>query len=87
MRKLGVEEWLIRTVQAIYSNSKSRIQVNSQYSPWSDVQAGVHQDSVFSLLPFIIVMEALSRHFQTGCPQELLYADDLVIIAETVDEL
>ena len=32
-------------------------------------------------------MEALSRHFRTGCPWELLYADDLVIIAETLSEL
>ena len=32
-------------------------------------------------------MEALSREFQTGCPWELLYADDLVIIADTMDEL
>ena len=27
-------------------------------------------------------MEALSRHFQTGCPWKLLYTDDLIIIAE-----
>ena len=32
-------------------------------------------------------MEALSRHFRTGCPWKLLYADDLVIIAETLSEL
>ena len=32
-------------------------------------------------------MEALSHHLQIGCPRELLYADDLVIIAETWGEL
>ena len=33
-------------------------------------------------------MQALSCHIiQTGCPWELLYVDDLVIIAETLDEL
>ena len=32
-------------------------------------------------------MEALSRYFWTGCPWELLYADDLVITAETLSEL
>ena len=31
-------------------------------------------------------MEALSRHFRTGCPWELLHTDDLVIIAETLSE-
>ena len=29
-------------------------------------------------------MKAPSRHFQTRCPWELLYADDLIIIAETL---
>uniref|UniRef100_UPI00397F9C9D hypothetical protein n=1 Tax=Salmonella sp. s55962 TaxID=3159685 RepID=UPI00397F9C9D len=30
---------------------------------------------------------ALSREFRTGCPWELLYADHLVLIAETLEEL
>ena len=87
MRKSGLEEWLIRTVQAMYANAKSSVQINGQYSPWSDAPVGVHQHSVLSPHLFIIVMKALSHHFQTGCPWELLYADDLVIIAETLDEL
>ena len=48
---------------------------------------GVHQGSVLSPLLFIIVLEALSREFQTGCPWELLYADDLMISAESMEEL
>ena len=32
MRKLGVEEWLIRTVQAMYTNAKFSVQVNCHYS-------------------------------------------------------
>ena len=52
-----------------------------------NVQEGVHQGSVRSPLLFIIVFVALSREFQTGFPWELLYADDLVIIADTKDEL
>ena len=36
---------------------------------------------------FIIVMEALSNEFRFGSPCELLYADDLVIAAETPEEL
>ena len=33
-------------------------------------------------LQFIIVPEALSKKFRKGLPYELLYADDLVLIAE-----
>ena len=51
------------------------------------VGVGVHQGSVLSPLLFIIVFEALSREFRTGCPWELLYADDLMISAESMEEL
>ena len=40
-----------------------------------------------SPLLFILVLEALSREFRTGLPWELLYADDLVIIAESLNAL
>ena len=45
------------------------------------VRVGVYQGSVLSQLLFIIMLEALSREFRTGCPWELLYADDLMISA------
>jgi len=32
-------------------------------------------------------MEALSREFTVALPWKLLYADDLVVIAETEDDL
>ena len=34
-----------------------------------------------------MVSEALSREFRESCPWKLLYADDLVLIAETLDLL
>ena len=86
MRSLGVEEWAVRVVQAMYSNARSRVRVNGQYSEEFDVSVGVHQGSVLSPLLFIIVLEALSREFRTGVPWELLYADDLVIIADSLEE-
>ena len=50
------------------------------------MNVGVHQGSVLSPLLFIIVLEALSRDFRTGVPWELLYADDLALIAESLEE-
>ena len=88
LRKVGVDEWLIRTIQAMCINAKSSVGINGQFRSWFDANMGVHQGSVLSPLLFIIVMEALSHHFGTGCPWELLYADDLVIRhAETLSEL
>ena len=87
MRKLGVEEWIINIVKAMYANANSKVRVNGSYSAPFEVKVGVHQGSVLSPLLFIIVLEALSMEFRTSTPWELLYADDLVIIAESLDEL
>ena len=87
MRKLGVEEWIINIVKAMYANANSKVRVNESYSAPFEVKVGVHQGSVLSPLLFIIVLEALSMEFRTSTPWELLYTDDLVIIAESLDEL
>jgi len=47
----------------------------------------MHQGSALSPLLFLIVMKALSREFRVVLPWELLYADDLVVIAETENDL
>jgi len=51
-----------------------------------EVKVGMHQGSALSPFLFMMVMEALSREFRVALPQEL-YADDLVVIAETEDDL
>ena len=50
------------------------------------MKIGVHQGSVLSPLLFIIVLEALSQEFCSGDPWEDLYADDLVVIAESLEK-
>ena len=61
--------------------------VNNLYTDEFEVKVFVHQGSVLSPLPFIIVLKALSQQFWTGTPWELLYTDDLVISAESKTEL
>ena len=85
LRKLGVEEWFVRLVHGMYANARSSVCVGEGYSEEFEVKVGVHQGSVLSPL-LIIVLEALSREFRSGIPWEDLYADDLVIIAESLEE-
>ena len=87
MRKLGVEEWIIGLVQALYNGANCRVRVNGKLGQPFDVKVGLHQGSVLSPLLFIIVLEALSKEFRTGCPWELLYADDLVIVSHSLADL
>ena len=51
------------------------------------MKVGVHQGSVLSPLLFACVMEALTQEVREGLPWELLYADDLVLMAESIEEL
>ena len=47
------------------------------------VKVGVHQGSVLSPLLFIIVVDVLSREAREGLPWEVLFADDLALMAES----
>ena len=78
--------WIVRLVQGMYANARSRVRVGEGFSEEFEVKVGVHQGSVLSPLLFIIVLEALSREFCSGVPWEDLYADDLVIITESLEE-
>jgi len=62
--------------RTVYGNSKG-----------FEVKVGMHQRSGLSPQLFAIVMEAISRKFRVALPWELLYADDLAVIAETEEEL
>ena len=85
-RKLGVEEWIVWLVQGMYANGRSRVCLCKGFSQEFEVKVGVYQGSVLSPLLFIIVLEALSDEFRAGVPWEDLYADDLGIIADSLEE-
>ena len=85
-RKLGVEEWIVRLVQGMYVNARSRVRVGEDFSKKFEVKVRIHQGSVLRSLLFIIVLEALSREFRASVSWEDLYADDLVIIADSLEE-
>ena len=81
-----MDEWIVHLVQGMYSSARSCVRVGEGYSEEFEVKVSVHQGSVLSPLLFIIELEALSREFHCGVPWEDLYADDLVIIAESLEE-
>ena len=84
MRKLNVDEWLIETIMAMCEFSNSAVRVDNTVGNKFNVKVGIHQESVLSPLKFIVFLEALSREFRSGLPWEMLYADDLVIIVESL---
>ena len=59
MRKLKIDEWLVRIVQSMYKEVRSRMRAGDEYSNSFDVRVGVHQGSVLNPLLFVIVLEAI----------------------------
>ena len=87
MRKLGVAEWMVSAVMALYEGVRTVVRTEDGESDGFEVKVGLHLGSVLSPLLFLIVMEVITKHIHGRLPWELLYADDLVLIAERLDEL
>ena len=83
LRHVGVEEWIINVIRSMYEGVTTAVKLRNCESQEFGVKVGVHQGSVLSPLLFIIVMQALSNNFKAGLPWELLYADDLILVAES----
>ena len=71
---------------SLYDGAKTRVRVDSEVSEQFAVEVGMHQGSVLSHLIFVVlvdVTEFASEHVLS----ELLYADDLVLMSDTIEGL
>ena len=51
------------------------------------MNVGLHQGSVLSSLLFASVMDVVSSEARSSLPSELLYAEDIVLMAPTMEQL
>jgi len=72
---------------SIYTGVKTDVRTVHGNSNGFEVKVGMHQGSALTPLLFVIIMEALSREFRVALAWELLYADNVVVIDETEDDL
>ena len=87
LRKKLVSEKLVQAVMSMYKKAKTRVQVGGGHSKEFDIGVGVHQRSALSPFLFSIVLDVLSEDGRKGALYELLNADDLVLMTETIEEL
>lgn len=78
MRVMDIAEWIITLAKATYYNVKSRDKVDCVCN---------NMFSVDIVLQILVFMEAFSQDFPSGCPWELLNADDLAIVTESLEEV
>ena len=82
-----VPEELLRWVQLLYRDPKSRVRSAAGTSKPLRVSVGVHQGSALSPLLFILVMDAITHDIQRPAPYTLLYADDVFLASDDKTEL
>ena len=86
LRRQKVPERLVKAVMDLYVDSRSRVKTAAGTSETFHIRVGVHQGSTLSPLLFITVMEEATRLARGDGPWELLYADDLVLTAESKED-
>ena len=83
----GLPEILVKAVMSLYEEAETKVRVGSGLSEEFSVTVGVHQGSVLSPLLFAMVIDEVTKNARKGWMKQVLYADDLVLMGETIKEL
>ena len=87
LRKKNVPENLVRLVQATYRIAKAVVRTPYGQTDEFNIDVGLHQGSALSPFLFVVVLEVVTEVCRKGTAWELLFADDLALIAESEKEL
>ena len=87
LRKKGLAEVLVQAVMSLYEGSRTKVRVGSGTLDDFEVRVGVHQGSVVSPLIFAIVVDLVTEHTREGLLNEILFADDVVLMSESLEDL
>ena len=72
LRKPGVDEWLFRTVMALYTEACTVDRTDAGLSESNKVKVGLHQGSVLSPPLFAAVLDTVSSEARSGLQSELM---------------
>ena len=87
MRMKGVPEKYIRIVQDMYQGSHTQTRTAMGTTEQFEVTVGVHQGSALSSFLFAMVMDCLTEDVRQKAPWTMMFADDVVICAESQKEV
>ena len=88
MRVYDIPELIITLVKAKYDNVKSSDKVDCECNNVLLLSSYCCSPAFyFRFLWILIVLEAFTYDFRSGCPWEVLNADDLAIVSESLEEV
>ncbi|KAL6559482.1 hypothetical protein OROGR_004599 [Orobanche gracilis] len=77
----------VRVIQDMYSQARTCVRIPIGDTQSFSVEIGLHQGSALSPLLFALIMDVISRGIQGGVPWCMLFADDIVLMAESKEEV
>ena len=87
MREKMVPEKYVVLIQEMYKKGCTRVRSSVGTTEGFEVKVGLHQGSALSPFLFNIVMDVITNDVREAGPWCILYADDIVLCAETKEEL
>ena len=87
LRQYHVPEELITMVMALYRTPRTQVRTCFGKTKTFEVKVGLHQGSALSPLLFIILLDDISKRCPMERGQKVIYADDIVLGANTAEEL
>ena len=81
----GLPEILVKAVMSLYKEAETKVRVGSGLSEEFTVKVGVHQGSVLSPLLFAMVIDEVTENARKRWMKQILYADNLVLMGETME--
>lgn len=96
LNDIGIDRYMYRALRSLYENVKCAVRVKEHLMSWFKVSSGLKQGCLLSTTMFNIYLTYLSytlEHINIGVEVDgtliyhLLYADDLVLIAENECDL
>ena len=97
LEEYGVEGRLLQAVQALYEDGKASVRLGERESEWFGVYKGLRQGCTLSPWLFNVFVDKVAREarrefvgavkLSTGNVGVLLFADDMVLLAESEERL
>ena len=83
----GTPRRYLRVIKDMYEGAKTRVRSTVGTTEFFPVKVGLHQGSAISPYLFALILDELSRGIQECIPWSMIFADDIVLVAESADGL